>query len=212
METVKQVIILLDEHSGSLTVLITAVYVLATILICFANIKAANASQRQVAEMQQQFRETNRPYITCEYILKSRLFCGIKICNHGNMVAKDLTFSICQDFLDALQSDHYVDFRKLNESQYRLVGIGQESDFFFSDVDHKPKVPFELIVHYRSETGFFSETFCFDLSKQIPVNSVEMNEEKFLKISKAQQKSLDEIARSLQIIALNCDKESNKNR
>jgi len=48
METVKQVIILLDEHSGSLTVLITAVYVLATILICLANIKAANASQRQV--------------------------------------------------------------------------------------------------------------------------------------------------------------------
>ena len=212
METVKQVIILLDEHSGSLTVLITAVYVLATILICLANIKAANASQRQVAEMQQQFRETNRPYITCEYILKNRLFCGIEICNHGNMVAKDLTFSICQDFLDALQSDQYVDFRKLNESHYRLVGIGQEFDFFFSDVAHKPIVPFELIVHYRSETDFFSETFCFDLSKQIPVNSVEMNEEKFLKISKAQQKSLDEIASSLQIIALNCDKEPNKNR
>lgn len=65
METVKQVVTLLDEHSESLTVLITAVYVLATIFIWRANIKTANASQRQLAEMQRQFKESNRPYITC---------------------------------------------------------------------------------------------------------------------------------------------------
>jgi len=210
METVKQVITLLDEHSGSLTVLITAVYVFATILICRANIKAASASQRQVAEMQRQFKEANRPYITCEYILKNRVICGIRICNHGNMVAKDLTFSICQDFLDALQPNHYVDFRKLNESQYRLVGIRQEFDFFFSDVNHKPEVPFELTIHYRSETDFFSETFYFDLSKQIPVHSVNTIEEKFFDISKNQQNSLDNIASSLQEIAVNFDKEESK--
>lgn len=121
-----------------------------------------------------------------------------------------LTFSICQDFLDALQPDHYVDFRKLNESQYRLVGIRQEFDFFFSDVNHKPEVPFELTIHYRSETDFFSETFYFDLSKQIPVYSVNTIEEKFLDISKNQQNSLDNIASSLQEIAVNFDKEESK--
>jgi len=210
METVKQVITLLDEHSGSLTVLITVVYVFATILICSANIKAASASQRQVAEMQRQFKEANRPYITCEYILENRIICGIRICNHGNMVAKDLTFSICQDFLDALQPDYCVYFRKLNESQYRLVGIRQEFDFYFSDVTHKPEVPFELTIHYRSETDFFSETFYFDLSKQIPVCSVNTIEEEFLDMSKNQQKSLDNIASSLQEIADNFDKEESK--
>lgn len=209
MEIIKQIITLLDEHSGSLTVLITAVYVLATILICRANIKAANETQRQVDEMHRQFRESNRPYITCEYILKSRQFCGIRICNHGNMVAKDLTFYICQDFLDALQSDYYDDFWKLNESQYRLVGIGQKFDFFFSDVAHKPDVLFELTVRYRNETDGFTETFSFDLSKQRPVFSIEAIEEKLLKTSKEQQKSLDEIASSLQLIAVNCSKETN---
>lgn len=203
MEAVKQIITFLDKHSGSLTVLITVVYVVATILICRANYKAANASQRQVDEMQQQFRESNRPYITCEYILKDRLFCGISICNHGNMVAKDLTFSICQDFVDALQPNRFFDFGKLNDSHYRLVGIGQKFDFFFSDVDHKPSVPFEMTIQYQSEKDNFSESFCLDLSKQLPVYSVEEMEEKSLEISKKQQKCLNIIANSLQLIANN---------
>lgn len=209
MDTIKQVITFLDDHSGSLTVLITAVYVLATVLICYANIKAANASQKQVAEMHRQFKESNRPYITCEYILKSRLFCGIRICNHGNMVAKNLTFSISKNFLNALQ-DNYVIFSKLNESKYKLIGIGQEFDFFFSEVKNQPKVPFELTIHYQSETDSFSETFCFDLSKQIPVFSVKAIEEKLLDTLENQQRSLGNITESLQSIAENCAKEHNK--
>lgn len=117
------------------------------------------------------------------------------------MVAKDLTFSIGQDFLEALQSDHYVDFQKLNESQYKLIGIGQEFDFVFSDVKHRPKVPFELTINYRSETELFSETFCFDFNKQIPIYTVGTIEEKLLQISKEQQGSLDDIASGLRIIA-----------
>ena len=44
-------------------VIITGVYVIATIFICWANIKAANASKEQLREMQKQFAETNRPII-----------------------------------------------------------------------------------------------------------------------------------------------------
>ena len=45
-------------------VIITRVYVIATILICWANIKAANASKEQLQEMQKQFAETNRPILS----------------------------------------------------------------------------------------------------------------------------------------------------
>lgn len=38
-------------------VIITGVYVIATIFICWANIKAANASKEQLREMQKQFAE-----------------------------------------------------------------------------------------------------------------------------------------------------------
>ena len=39
---------------------ITAVYVVATILICYANLKSARATREQVLESQRQFEETKR--------------------------------------------------------------------------------------------------------------------------------------------------------
>ena len=60
MEILIQVINFLDKHSGALTFLITAVYVIATILICRANIRAANATREQVEESKRQFEETQR--------------------------------------------------------------------------------------------------------------------------------------------------------
>ena len=48
-------------------VIITGVYVIATIFICWANIKAANASKEQLREMQRQFAETNKPNIELEF-------------------------------------------------------------------------------------------------------------------------------------------------
>ena len=48
-------------------VIITGIYVIATIFICLANIKAANASKEQLREMQKQFAETNRPVVELEF-------------------------------------------------------------------------------------------------------------------------------------------------
>ncbi len=53
-----------------LMVVITAVYVIATILICRANIKSAKATREQVSESKRQFEETRRleimPYLQFE--------------------------------------------------------------------------------------------------------------------------------------------------
>ena len=53
-------ILFLDTHSGSLTFLITVVYVVATIFICWANIKSANASKDQVKAAKEQTKAANR--------------------------------------------------------------------------------------------------------------------------------------------------------
>ena len=92
-----------------LMVAITAIYVIATIFICAANIRSAKATKGQIAEMQRQFQEMNRPYVTCEYVLGNRTFRGIRICNHGNMVAKGLIIRINQEFIDCIKgySDEY---------------------------------------------------------------------------------------------------------
>lgn len=50
----------IDKYSDSLMVIITAIYVVATIEICRANMKAADASKEQLAESKLQFEETKR--------------------------------------------------------------------------------------------------------------------------------------------------------
>lgn len=47
-----QIFELLNSNSGGLTFLITVVYVIATIAIYKANIQSANASKKQLEEMQ----------------------------------------------------------------------------------------------------------------------------------------------------------------
>lgn len=50
----------LNKYSDALMVVITAIYVIATIKICRANVKAANASRDQLEESRRQFQESRR--------------------------------------------------------------------------------------------------------------------------------------------------------
>ncbi len=54
-------------------VIITGIYVVATIFICWANIKSAKASKEQLKEMQRQYAEASRPVIEIELHFIGRL-------------------------------------------------------------------------------------------------------------------------------------------
>lgn len=66
-----------------LMVAITAVYVVATGLICWANISSANATKKQIAQSESQFEETQRlgmiPYLTLEHIKDEKLEADIAV-------------------------------------------------------------------------------------------------------------------------------------
>ena len=79
---------------------ITAVYVVATIFICRANIKSANATRDQVAESKRQFDETQRlatmPFLSLEHIKDGTLDSDFEVsvpvtkgfslfCRHSNV-------------------------------------------------------------------------------------------------------------------------------
>lgn len=51
-----------------LMVIITAIYVIATIFICTANVKSAKAAREQTEEMKRQFLAINRPSVSAEII------------------------------------------------------------------------------------------------------------------------------------------------
>ena len=179
-----------------LMVIITAVYVIATIFICLANIKSAKASKEQLQESQKQYRATNRPYITCEYILTDRVYCGIRLCNHGNQVAKNLRIEICKEFLDSLSQNEFSNFRQINDSVYSVVGIMQSFDFHFASVDRKPtQVPLVATVTYENSTDRYEEVFVIDIGKQLPIESVKSDAEKYMELLKKQNQILEDIAK-----------------
>ena len=62
-------------------VVLTAIYVLATILICYFNYRSTKASREQAAEMRRQYEEENRPYITVELIYERKAIYGLRFSN-----------------------------------------------------------------------------------------------------------------------------------
>lgn len=159
-----------------LMVIITAVYVVATIFICVYNGKSAKAAREQLAESQRQFNENNRPNMSCQYIFVNRLFCGIRFYNYGNKPAFNVKFKINQEFLDMMdnpQNQIKDSFSKLTKSEY-FFGINQSYDFFFADVsffnNHKEKLIVEII--YSCDGRDYSNTVTIDFNKQLPVYSV----------------------------------------
>ena len=195
MEYIKEMVSFLDRHDGSLMFIITVVYVIATCFICVANIKSAKASKEQLVESQRQFKDSNRPYITCEYMLTNRVFCGIRVCNHGNQVARNLMIKVNEEFLASNTDNVYASFRKINDSVYTVVGIGQSFDFYFCSVENKPlEVPLIVSVTYESATDSFDEVFLIDLAKQLPIESVTSTEEKYINLLKEQNQILMSIS------------------
>lgn len=159
-----------------LMVIITFVYVIATIIICIFNGRSAKAAQRQIAESQRQFNESNRPYISCRYILVNRVGCCIRFHNYGNRPAKNVKFKINQEFLNSL-SDSTTPFKetfsKLNTSEY-FFGIGQYYDFYFANIqDFKHnRTNFEVEINYSCNEKNYIDKFSIKFEEELPIFSM----------------------------------------
>ena len=89
-------------------VIITSVYVLATGFICWANFKSANASKKQLVEMQRQYEESNRPLIELEFHYSRRTWYIARFVNHGNLTAQHVKINLDQDFINSLPEKDFI--------------------------------------------------------------------------------------------------------
>ena len=111
-----------------LMVIITAIYVVATIFICVYNgrsAKAANeqteAARNQTKEMIDQFKAVNRPFVTIRFdIIRSGLLCFI-IENEGPLPAHNVQVKINDDFLDNIDADDKSCLEELNAATFYLA-------------------------------------------------------------------------------------------
>lgn len=81
-----------------LMVIITAIYVVATIFICLANIKSAEATREQLVESKRQFDEENRAYVTVTFDVIRGGLMVLCVENHGKQIANDVKVHISSDF------------------------------------------------------------------------------------------------------------------
>lgn len=108
-----------------LMVILTFVYVIATIAICIFNYKSAKATREQIAESKRQFEEVNRPYVNIVFeIVKGGLACLI-ISNNGSKIAENVKININKNFLDLLNEQDRKQIMKFT-SESIVIGINQK--------------------------------------------------------------------------------------
>ncbi len=165
----------LDDHSGSLTFLVTAVYVVATIFICRANINSAKATRDQLAEVKRQYEEEHRPYISYQFIFERRTFYGMRFTNHGRRVANHVKILLNEDFLKSLGTSQFVEPLKVLKDKEFSLGIGQSYDIFFGADEfranpHKKPISGEIL--YQDMKVTYQESFEIDFAKYGTIFSV----------------------------------------
>lgn len=195
-----QFIEFLDIHSGSLTVIITFVYVLATVLICGANIMSAKATRDQVKESQRQYKEEHRPYVTCEIIYERRKFYGMRFTNCGQEIATHIQISFDPNCLADISQQIFSDFlRKLQNREF-ILGIGKSYDVYLGTQklrDNPPKRPIKGQIKYRGSNSTYHENFDIDFSKYATFFSIDTYEDDMLKLLDRQASALERIANAL---------------
>ena len=86
-----------------LMVVITLVYVVATIFICRANIQSAKAAKVQMEESRKQFYATNRPIVSVEIVYLKRSFWVLRFTNHGCQTAFNTKIILDESFINSVE-------------------------------------------------------------------------------------------------------------
>ena len=181
-------------------VVLTGIYVLATIFICLFNYGSAKASKDQLAEMRRQFDEENRPYITVELIYERRTFYGLRFSNHGKKVANHVRIELDQAFLDSVTEPSFKQALDKTKGKECIIGIGQHYDLFFGSNEFRKsnnKVALSGNVVYNDGKLTYTEPFSVDFDSYATIYSVNTDADDMLKELKVQTRELKGIKDAL---------------
>nr|WP_325204470.1 hypothetical protein [uncultured Oscillibacter sp.] len=195
-----QFINFLDTHSGSLTFIITAVYVVATIFICKANIKSAEATREQVAEARRQFEEEHRPYISYQIIFERRKWYGMRFTNHGRRTANHVQIKLDQKFIDSISKQKFADWLNNLKNEEFSLGIGQSHDIFFGADEFRNaegKEPIVGKIIYRDGETEYQESFNIDFERYVTFFSVNSFDDDLHDEMKKQSQELKNIVQAI---------------
>lgn len=168
------VITWLNDNNGFIMALLTFVYVVATILICFFNYKSAKATNEQTKESYEQFIESSRAHIVPKIIeLEGEMLC-LSFQNIGKDIATEVVINVSEKWLKKLEKTFTFpevanSLRKIKKKKifltvdqqlcYGLCIPGNGHD----DFNVLGTVPLEIDISYLSMGIEYSEHFNISL-------------------------------------------------
>ena len=165
-------------------VIITGIYVIATIIICWANIKSANASKEQLEEMQKQYAETNRPLIELEFQYNRRTWYIVRFVNHGNLTAQRVKISLDQAFIDSVPEESFRNELERIKGKECIIGVGQHYDLFIGGNKLRGNLnmtPLTGTIKYEAQGKEYESDLFVDLEHYMTFFSATTDEEDLLK-------------------------------
>lgn len=154
---------------------ITIIYVVATIFICWANIKSANASKEQLQEMQRQYDEKNRPIIEVELIYERKAFYGLRFVNHGMVTANCVKIYLDAGFIESIEEADIKYVLEKQNSKECVIGVGQHYKMYFGTNAYRNtsnKIPAQGYITYQGNGKEYRSDFYIDLEKYATFYSV----------------------------------------
>lgn len=108
-----------------LLVILTAIYVVATILISVYNARSSKATREQIKESHAQFIDANRAFVNIDFdIIRDELFV-LKITNNGNRTAENVHIVVSDNFRGIICDQGCAkQIEELNHSTFS-IGVGQ---------------------------------------------------------------------------------------
>lgn len=181
-------------------VIVTGIYVVATIFICWANIKSAKASKEQLCEMQRQYTEANRPIIEVEFHYIQKTWYVVRFVNHGNKTAQHVKIHLESAFIDSLPEQSIrKELERIKEREC-IIGVGQHYDLFIGSnkLRGNPNMkPIMGVIEYKSQDTDFQNDIFVDLEHYMVFYSSTTDEEKLLTTLKTISAELSSIKRAL---------------
>ena len=171
-------------NSDWVMVIITGIYVIATIFICWANIKSAQASKAQLHEMQLQYAEENRPIVEVEFHYIKRAWYVVRFVNHGNKTAQHVKIHLEQEFIDSLSEETFrKELERVKEKEC-IIGVGQHYDLFVGSNKLRENPNMKSLtgtIEYESQGNSYKSDIFVNLEHYITFYSTTTDEDEMLK-------------------------------
>lgn len=147
-------------------VIITFIYVIATIFICIYNRDTVKATREQLEEMRTQFNIINRPNIVIELIYTKRLWI-VRLTNIGTKVAYKVAVTFDKDFINKIPDTDLKEIIEKDHGRKKSIGVGKYYDYIVGTKEYmllKNKPPIKgSVSYYDIMKTSYSENFQIDV-------------------------------------------------